>query len=177
MLPSALKTSELLYVNIEIFITDFEANMASYASPFDMLMSLSGGASGLLESATANEAIAIGDVISLITSGVNIGRVQKATDTTAEATVIGIAMSSAAGAGNSLNFQSIGSVAVEMGSSLPATDNSSPVYVSSAGGQGTLTPPSASGSSVVRLGYLTGADGSTSTPSVTLNIETIIVIP
>ena len=150
--------------------------MASYASPFDMLMGLSGGGVSLQETGTSDEAINVGDVVSLLSTGVNVGRVQQATSTTAESRVVGIAMTAAGGSGVSVNFQSMGSVAVKFSAVPGASDNSSPVYLSGVAGQAALTPPSAAGNDVIRLGFLTGGNGLTDTPSVTLNIATVITI-
>jgi len=150
--------------------------MASYASPFDMLMGLSGGGVSLQESGTSDEAINVGDVVSLLSAGANVGRVQQATSTTAEARVVGIAMTSAGGSGVSVNFQSIGSVAVKFSAVPNTADNSLPVYLSGVAGEATLTPPSSIGNDVIRLGFLTGGNGVTDTPSVTLNIANVITI-
>ena len=141
----------------------------------------SSGAAGTIENEyTADETIATGEVVRLVLStdggGLTQGRAIKAeADSLAGSDFLGIAK---AGASQGATFSVIteGKIAVKFGSNPATTDNGKRVYLSTTSGQATLTAPSSGGDTVVLLGFLTGATGSTSTPTVSLRIQSIVTL-
>jgi len=127
----------------------------------------------------ADETIAAGDIVRVVKNGevgLTVGRAVKANAgaiNTAE--VIGVA-TSAATAGNGFLVATSGSTGVTFGSTPAATTKGSTVFLSTTSGKATLTPPSSAGQSVVQLGILTGADGSSISPAVALNIDFVIAL-
>ena len=130
---------------------------------------------------TADEAISIGDIVRLVLNseggGLTAGRAVKAIATNPNSDDVYIAKTAAAAQGNTFTAVMTGNINVQVGSGLAATNNGASLFLSgSVAGRATLTPPSASGSTVVRLGKLTGANGSTSTPTMLFRPETLVQI-
>ena len=125
----------------------------------------------------ADETLAIGDLVRFVISsdvGLTEGRVIKAQNTTDINTeVFGVCTSSAT-QGNSINVATFGKANVTFGSAPLTTDRGKTVYLSSTIGKATLTIPSGSGVSIVKVGKLSYANGSDVTVSVTLNVEFVI---
>jgi hypothetical protein len=122
-------------------------------------------------------ALALGEVVYLTTSGT----AQKALATTATPNTnrpIGVVQAGVGGAAVATKIADRGLVPVKFSAAPAAADNGKPVYLSSTtSGEVTLTAPSASGTSVVRIGQLQGADGVTTTPSVALNVQHVSDTP
>jgi hypothetical protein len=134
-----------------------------------------GSASGNIETSfTADETLAIGDVIRIATSsdvGFTTGRAIKANgSTTDDADVIGIA-SSAATQGNSVNVVLAGVTGITFSSAPAASSNGQRIYLSTTDGTASLTAPSGGSTAVCLLGRLKGADGLTTTPDCVLRIQ------
>lgn len=134
-----------------------------------------GSASGnIVTTFTADETLAIGDVIRIATSadvGFTTGRAIKANgSTTDDADVIGIA-SSAATQGNSVNVVLAGVTGVTFSSAPAASSNGQRIYLSTTDGTASLTAPSGGSTAVCLLGRLKGADGLTTTPDCVLRIQ------
>jgi len=128
----------------------------------------------------ADETIAAGDIVRVVKNGegggLTVGRSVKANAgaiNTAE--VLGIATSGAT-AGNAFLVATSGSTGVTFGSTPASTLNGSTVFLSTTSGKATVTAPTGSGESVVQLGILTGADGSSASPTVALNINFVIAL-
>ena len=127
----------------------------------------------------ADETIAVGDLLRVVQTGevgLTAGRVVKAACTSAAASnVVGVAVSGGS-QGTTLVMAMSGKVGVQAGSGIAATNNGKKVYLSSTSGRFSLTPPSSSGNFVVKIGVVVGADGSTATPNVLIDIQEIITI-
>jgi len=122
--------------------------------------------SGLIK--IADETLSSGDIVRIVQNGESPlieGRVIKAVATSIYAEDVFICLNSAT-QGNNVSIALIGEISIATSSVLATTDNGKILYLSSTTGQATLTPPSSSGTNVIKLGTLTGADGVTSTPSV-----------
>ena len=123
--------------------------------------------------ATVNEAVDLGSILSFFTDGL-FGQVRKARVATNQ--VMGIAQTSAA-QGAKVNVVQHGLTNVLMDSAPSSSDNGKPIYLSqSSNGVASLTAPTNSNSYVIRIGYLYGANGSTTTPEVVLNMDTIVYL-
>jgi hypothetical protein len=133
-------------------------------------------------SGTAGEALAVGDVLRLDRSGgAGAGRLLKAQALGASAglaaDVVGVAKTSAAGAGSAVQYYVLGAVSVTLDAAPAASANGSRVYLSPAtAGRGTLTLPSGAGEAVALVGFLLGADGATTAPSVLVRPSLIAVL-
>lgn len=123
--------------------------------------------------ATVNESVQTGSVLAFFTDGL-FGQVRKAR--VASNQVVGIAQG-AGKQGQRVNVVQHGLTKVVM-DAIPATgDNGKAVYLSqSSNGVASLTAPSASNCHIIKIGYLYGANGSTQTPEVVLQIECIAFI-
>ena len=130
-------------------------------------------------SGVADETIAVGDVLRFALNGeagLTAGRLVKANATSVNGSeVVGIATSGGS-QGASINYATSGEVAVKFGSNPATTDNGKKVFLNTTSGQATFTAPTASGQTIVRLGHINGATGSTSTPTIVLNIMVVMQI-
>jgi plasmid maintenance system antidote protein VapI len=128
---------------------------------------------------TADETIAIGDVLRVVQTGeggLTAGRVVKAIASSALGSeVVGVA-TSAATQGNTITMETVDRLNLTFGSTPASASNGGKVYLSTTGGKASLTPPSSAGDTVVQLGILVGGNGSDSTVGVLLNIKTLITI-
>ena len=117
----------------------------------------------------ADESIAIGDVVRLVQfgEGGTVGRVVKANASESQSREVYIALTSAPAQGDNVQVAIVGEININFGSSVPSNDNGKRCYLSaSTNGQATTTAPTSSGSLIIALGTISGADGSTSTPKV-----------
>lgn len=141
------------------------------------LNALGGEATTLLGVATSGEALTLGELVCFDTSGTP-GEVLKAQATaipTADA--MGV-VKATVGSGAAVTYYERGAVPVLFGSAPAAASNGSRVYLdATVGGQATLTHPTASGTSVVLVGWLRGANGVTTTPTVQLKLDFLYAIP
>ena len=120
----------------------------------------------------ADESIVAGDIVRVVVDGEGLtpGRVVKASGTVyAQSEVVGIANASAS-QGDSVKIVSDGLVGVKFSSAPASTSNGKNIFLSTTNGVATLTPPSGSSNSIIKIGKLVGADGSNSIPNVVLNI-------
>ena len=129
---------------------------------------------------TADETLAIGDIVRFVTSsdggGLTPGRIVKANATTvAQSEPIGVCTSGGS-QGASITVACVGNIATKIDVTPASSQNGKTVYLKTVSGQCTLTPPSSSGNSVTKIGKLTGGNGSTSTPTVFLDIEELMII-
>lgn len=127
----------------------------------------------------ADETIATGEILRFVTSsdvGLTEGRVIKASATNLDdGECIGIA-NTGGSQGDTIQVITSGDASVLFGSIPSTTDNGKTVYLSTTDGEATLTAPNSSGNSVVKLGKLQGADGSSSTPNCLIDIDHIIIL-
>jgi hypothetical protein len=138
-----------------------------------------GQASTVGDSYIADETIAVGESVRFVTSsdggGLTPGRIVKANASTINGSgVIGVAIS-AATQGNSINVVYEGKISVLFGSNPAASSNGQQVYLSTVSGKATLTVPT-SNASVVLMGRLQGATGSTNLPNVVLRIKELVTL-
>tara|TARA_R100000315_G_scaffold56252_1_gene30545 strand:- start:1835 stop:2272 length:438 start_codon:yes stop_codon:yes gene_type:complete len=117
----------------------------------------------------ANESISIGHVVRTIEGGVS-GVLAKAVNTTNH--VIGIA-TSASEAGGTIELAQSGLTEVLMDSTPSSSDNGKTVFLGS-NGLATLSVPTTSGRYVIKLGFLTGADGSSNPVEIVTRILTVV---
>jgi len=114
---------------------------------------------------TATPAVTAGDVLTLNASG----EVEQADASAAalDGLSVGIALRSA-GAGADVDVVTVPGclVPVRFAVAPAGANNRRPVYVSGTPGLATLTPPTGSGTTRFLLGYLQGADGVTTTPTI-----------
>jgi hypothetical protein len=119
----------------------------------------------------ADEAIAIGDTLALVAT---TGRVVKANASLASGRerVMGVAVTSAGGAGFAVDVAAPGDlVSVRTSSALAAVNNGLPLYQDTVSGSTSLTPPWATGDTMtVIVAVLQGADGVTLLPMATLQL-------
>jgi len=133
-------------------------------------------------SGVAGEAVAVGDVLRFDRSGTGTaGRLLKARGLSAtggvEADVVGVAKTPAAGAGSAITYYLIGAVPITLDAAPAASTNGSRVFLSpSAAGRGTLTVPTNDGEAVTFLGFLTGADGASTSPTCVLRPALIALL-
>ena len=118
-------------------------------------------------SAIADESIAVGDLVRYIQTGEagTIGRVKKAVATESNSDDVFVAITTAT-AGTSVGIVLSGGVPITFIAPPNSNDNGRRVYLDTNSGRATLTPPTSTGSLVVKLGTLTGADGSTNPTTV-----------
>ena len=130
-----------------------------------------------ISSGVADETIAIGDILRFALNGevgYTAGRLLKASGASANASeAVGVATSGGS-QGDTIEYATSGEVSVKFGSTPPSTDNGKKVFLSTTNGRATFTPPSSGGQTVVRIGHINGANGSTSTPTVILNIVVVM---
>jgi hypothetical protein len=127
-------------------------------------------------SKVADETIAIGDLIRVVQNGESgfiAGRVVKAIDSESKSEELYVATSGAT-QGNSLTMSMIGELGITFASIPNTTDNGKKAYLSPTSGQATLNAPTSSGTIVVLLGILTGANGVDSTVNVLFRPQFII---
>ena len=124
-------------------------------------------------SQTADETIAVGDVVRFVTSsdiGLTAGRVIKSNATSYDDSVsVGVSLTSG-NQGDSISVAIQGQVGITFASAPASTSNGQKVYLSTTDGQATLTAPS-SPNAVAVLGRLIGADGVDTKPNVLIRFE------
>lgn len=103
---------------------------------------------------TLNESVNSGDVLRTYIDG-SSGLAERASSN--GTSVIGIAVSSGS-AGATIDIIQFGLAVVNFSETLSDSDIGKPVYLSSTPGEATLSPPSSSGSSLIRLGVLSSTD-------------------
>ena len=120
---------------------------------------------------TANEALEKGDVVAATISG-DDGVLRKAQSQTNQ--VIGIVSNAIpVVSGGTCKIVQSGLTQVNMTSAPTTSDVGRPVFLSTTHGKASLTAPSSSGHSVIRLGYLAVVNG-TSSPTIVLSINHIV---
>ena len=103
-----------------------------------------------------NENVNVGDVLRSKVAGSH-GLLEKANDTGLNA--VGVAMASGS-VGESIEVLYQGTYQVNfIEESLSSSDIGKRVFVSSTNGQATITPPTASGKTLIQLGYLRNTNG------------------
>ena len=103
-----------------------------------------------------NENVNVGDVLRSKIAGAH-GLLEKANDTGLNA--VGVAMASGS-VGESIEVLYQGTYQVNFTEeSLSSSDIGKRVFVSSTNGQATITPPTASGKTLIQLGYLRNTNG------------------
>jgi len=117
----------------------------------------------------ANEAISAGHIVRTISGGAD-GVLAKAVNTTNH--VIGIA-TSASEAGGTIELAQSGLTEVLMDSTPGSSDNGKTVFLGS-NGLATLNAPTSSGRYVIKIGFLTGADGSSNPVEIVTRILTVV---
>lgn len=123
---------------------------------------------------TAGENLSLGNILRFDDSGgAGAGTLFRSDATSVSlSNVVGIALSTAT-TGNTLTFATGGEASVLFSSAPAATLNGKIVYLDPgiAPGKGTTTLPTTG--TIVRIGYLSGADGATTTPTVVLSVQLI----
>ena len=132
-----------------------------------------GGSTNQTFTGVASEALGVGDVVTFLKTGDAAGHLQKASSTTAESSVVGVCIT-AVSAGQTATVQIDGETNVNLDSAPLSSQNGNKVYIGSTDGQGTLTIPTQTGNSVVEVGFIRGANGLTSSPSVLINLRFVI---
>ena len=132
-----------------------------------------GSAENVEFSATVNEDVSVGSILAFFSDGL-FGQVRKARVATNQ--VIGISLESVKQSKSTTVVQE-GLTKVLMESAPSTDDNGKPIYLSqSTNGVASLNAPNASGSNVIKIGYLYGANGVTTTPDVVLSFEFVVYI-
>jgi len=125
-------------------------------------------ANDLRFTAEAGENVIAGELMSMDVSGNNPGTVLRARALNSEPLPVGVAGSSAA-AGASVPVVTNGTLPILFQEPLTLADIGRPVYVSAnVSGRATLTPPSMSGQSIVKVGILVSTSAGSSTGFVIL---------
>ena len=172
------------YANGLLFLAqDFKANVSNpYIVGFRYIgtTASSASASSYIENEfVADETIVAGDAVRIVQSGdvgLTVGRVIKALNTTGDsAEVIGVALGNATQGGN-LKIVLTGKAPIKFASAPSNSDIGKKVYLGGTAGQGTLTIPTASGKTVVKLGTLLFGNGSTNPANCLITPEEIITI-
>jgi hypothetical protein len=132
-----------------------------------------GGSTDQTFTAVAAEALGVGDLVSFIQSGDGAGKVQKANSSAAKSSVVGVCIT-AVNAGQTATVQTDGETNVNLDSAPLSSQNGNKVYIGSTDGQGTLTIRTQTGNSVVEVGFIRGANGITSSPSVLIKLRFVI---
>jgi len=123
--------------------------------------------------AIAGEALAAGDVIRFDASGGgNAGRAYKASASSSGLDVVGVVTTGGA-LGDTIEFLLDGSVSISFAAAPAITDNGKIVFLSTVAGLATTTQPTTG--AIVRLGVLTGGNGSDTTPAVWMETQIIAV--
>lgn len=124
--------------------------------------------------ATAGETLTAGDVIRFDASGGGTsGRALKAAASSTGLEVVGIVTTGGA-LGATIEYVLQGAASISFAAAPAATSNGQPVYLSTVAGLGTLTEPTSG--AIVRLGFLTGANGADTTPAVWMDTQLIAVL-
>tara|TARA_R110001592_G_scaffold142674_12_gene364956 strand:+ start:8645 stop:9685 length:1041 start_codon:yes stop_codon:yes gene_type:complete len=143
----------------------------------------SGGASSttnLVQSTdkVADETVATGDLVRVVQTGetgLTIGRIVKAIATNNKSEELYIALSGA-NQGDNVKIAIVGETSVKFSVAPTSNENGKKVYLSSTSGIATLTPPTANGTIVVKLGTLTGANNSDTLVQVLFRPQFVIEI-
>lgn len=164
--------STLNFVGGGVTATDAGGGVATITIPGGSTESTS-----LVFTATAGEDLSLGVPVRFDTTGTpgELLRAQATSLPTADA--IGVVKATVA-TGATATVYTAGNVAALFASAPAASANGSRVYLDpTTAGRATLTLPTGSGESVVLLGRLTGANGSTTTPTVLLSPQFLYAIP
>lgn len=130
------------------------------------------------QTAIACEAISIGDLIVLDDTGTSgtPGQARLAQAIPTLGAAIGVAKTAAA-IGNSVEVYILGLAPTNFAIAPVAGDNGRPVFLSGTAGLATLIPPTTtSGAVVTQIGYLVGADGVTTNPTILIRTSPPIAI-
>ena len=134
---------------------------------------------GSVESYVADETVAIGDLLRVVTSsdaGLTPGRVIKSNASELSSSEFLGASLVSGNQGDTITVATSGKVNVKFSSAPLSSSNGQRVYVSTTDGLGTLTAPSSSGDTIYQVGTLIGADGFEFSPLVNLNLKEIIIL-
>jgi hypothetical protein len=147
------------------FLT-FDSTTGDLAVEVNQFMDVTTGAGGLTLTAAAT--IAVGDIVTINQDG-EVILADSNTGTDEDAFAIGVA-ATAATATNPVKIYTLSGVLVPVNfaAAPAATANGEVVFVSSTGGEGTITPPVGMGNVLYKVGFLQGADGATTQPLVLL---------
>ena len=164
--------STLNFTGGGVTVTDAGGGQANISIPGGTAL-----ASAIIDTAIAGENLSPGHLVRFDTSGTP-GEVLKAQATTLPAADLMGVVKSIVLSGATATYYERGTVPVIFGSAPAAASNGSRVYLdASTGGQATLIAPTASGTSVVFVGWLRGANGVTTTPNVQLKLDLLFVNP
>ena len=149
----------------------FDSTTANLAIEANQFLDISGKGAGI--EFTAGGPISIGDVVTFDTAG-DVIRADSNTGTALDSYVIGIAATASTATNPVRVFTVTGSnVPTTFGSAPGAADNSKVVFLSTTGGEATLTPPTGGGNVIFKVGILQGGDGASTTPKVLFQPEFI----
>jgi hypothetical protein len=164
--------STLNFVGAGVTATDAGGGVVNVTIP--------GGATestALIGTGTAGENLLAGEIVRFDTSGTP-GNVLRAQATTLPAADVMGVVKTGVSSGASVTYYERGTVPVLFGAAPPASSNGSRVYLDpSTAGLATLTQPSAAGTAAVLLGWLRGANGVTTNPTVQLRPELLFITP
>ena len=153
---------------------------ASDAGGGTATITIPGGATestALISTATAGEDVVAGNILRFDTTGTP-GEALKAQATTLPAADAMGVVKTGVSSGATVTYYERGTAAGLFGAAPAAASNGSRVYLDAAtAGQATLTIPSTSGTAVVLLGWLTGGDGASTTPTVQLRPAFLYLTP
>ena len=156
---------------VEIARNDVEVVIVETIGP---QIATGGSAGTVILRLIAGEALTKGDVISVATNGEAI--VANAGTATGRQIVVGLTTASFA-MGEEATIQVVGRADSLFAVPPGAADNGKEVFLSLTSGLVTLTPPTAAGTTLIRVGVLLTGDGASLTPAIDIAIETRADIP
>lgn len=101
-------------------------------------------------------------------------QVQSASSDPTRSKLLGVAKESQHLNNETITVQIAGEIAINFDTAPAANENGNAVYVSGTAGKATLTAPSATGEVIIRVGYLSGADGIVINPTVSFEPQILI---
>lgn len=170
---------------ILLLAADFKSSVSNpYVTGFRYIgnTALTASSSSTTFDLVADEAIAVGDAVRLVINGegggLTAGRAVKAIATSITASeVIGVAATAAGAQGATFSVAQAGLTTIHMDSAPASTANGASIFLSrSTAGRATLTAPSTSGDSVIKLGKLTGANGSDVAINAIVAVSDLVVV-
>ena len=173
------------YLTVSTSTDSASTGVCDYVAANEMLQLTSGKGIGSVWQVADGVTLAVGDVVTRGWDATNTAvRLFKAdADSGTEAlqfpnagVVTSLLGGTGSGASNEyVKFLATGSAPVKMATegAPAAADNGKPVYLSATAGEGVLTAPTASGSDVVRIGFLVGGNGASTAPAVAIQKQYI----
>jgi hypothetical protein len=162
----------LNFIGAGVTATDAGGGVANVTIPGGGTESLT-----IVFTGVSGEAISAGEPVRFDRTGTP-GRLLRGQATGADAAdIIGVCKNAVAGAGLPVTVYLGGEAPLRFDAAPAATDNGKRVYLSAASaGRATLTPPAAPSEVLCLIGFLTGADGVSTTPNAVVRPTIIAII-